>query len=189
MGKQWKQWQTIFLGNKITAVGDCSHEIKICLLLGEKAKTNLDSILKSIDITLPRKVYIVKTIIFPIVMYGCENLDHKERWALKNWCFWAVVLETHESLLECKEIKPVSSKENQSWIFIGRTDAEVPKLWSPDVKSRLIRKDPDAAKDWRLEEKGTEDEMVGWHHQLNGHEFEQALGDGEWQGILACYSP
>ena len=103
-----------------------------------------------------------------------------------------VVLEkTLESPLDCKEIKPVNPKGNQPWVFIRRTDAEAetPVFWPPDVKSWLIRKDPDAGKDWRQEEKGmTEDEMVGWHHQLNGHEFEQAPGDGEGQGILACYS-
>ena len=104
---------------------------------------------------------------------------YKEGWALKNWCFWTVVLEkTLESLLDCKEIKLVSPNGNQSWIFIGRTDAEAetPTLWPPDVKSWLNGKDPDAGKDWRQEEKGTtEDEMAGWLHQLNGHEFEQAL--------------
>ena len=116
--------------------------------------------------------------------------DHKDIWALKNWSFWTVVLEkTLESPLDWKEIQPVHPKGNQSWIFIGRTDAEVPILWSP-AKSWLIRKDPDAGKDWRQKEKGiTEDEMVGWHHRLNGHEFEQAPGDGEGQGSLACCSP
>ena len=104
------------------------------------------------------------------------ELDCKERWSLKNWCFWTVVLEkTLESLLDCKEIQPIHPKGNQSWIFIGRTDveAETPTLWPPDAKNWLIWKDPDAGKDWRREEKGTtEDEMVGWHHQLDGHEFE-----------------
>ena len=103
------------------------------------------------------------------------ELDHKESWVLKNWCFWTVVLEkTLESPLDCKEIQPVNSKDNQSWIFIGRTDAEAetPILWPPDVKNWLILKDPDAGKDWRQEEKGmTEDEVVGWHYWLNGHEF------------------
>ena len=111
----------------------------------------------------------------------------------KNCCFWTVVLEkTLESLLDCEEIKPVHLKGNQSWIFIGRTDAEAeaPILWPPDVKNWLIGKDPDAEKDWRREEKGTtEDEMVGWHHQLNGLEFEQALGDSKGQASLACCSP
>ena len=108
------------------------------------------------------------------------ELDYKGSWALKNWCFWTVVLEkTLESPLDCKEIQPVHPKGNQSWLFIGRTDteAETPVLWPPDVKNWLIGKDPDAGKDWRQEEKGmTEDEMVEWHHWLDGHEFEQAPG-------------
>ena len=120
------------------------------------------------------------------------ELERKEGWALKNWCFWNMVLEkTIENPLDCKS-KPVHSKGNQSWIFTGGTDAEAeaPILWPSDAKSLLIGKDPDAGKDWGQEEKGTiEDEMVGWHHQLNGHEFDQALGDGEGQGSLACYSP
>ena len=111
------------------------------------------------------------------------ELDHKEGWSPKNWCFWTVVSEkTLESLLDCKDIQPVNPKRNQSWIFIGRTDAdaEAPILWPPDVKSRLISKDPESGKDWRQDEKGTtEDKMVGWLHWLNGHEFEQALVDGE----------
>ena len=110
-----------------------------------------------------------------------------------KWCFWAVVLEkTLESPLDCKEIKPVNPKGNQSWIFIARTDveAEGPMLWPFDVKSWLTGKDPDAGKDWRQEEKGmTEDEMVGWHHRFYGHEFEQAPGVGDGQGSLACCSP
>ena len=121
------------------------------------------------------------------------ELDHKKGWTLKNWCFWAVVLKkTLESPLDCKEIQPTNTEGNQSWIFIGRTDAEAEALIlrPPDVKSWLIRKDPDAGKGWRQEEKGTtEDEMVGWHHWLNGHEFEQALGDDEGQGGLVCCSP
>ena len=132
--------------------------------------TNLDSILKSRDITLPTKVRLVKTMVFPVVMSGCE-LDYKETWVWKNRCFWTVVLEeTLESPLNCKKIQPVHPKGNQSWIFIGRTDAEaeVPILWPPDTKNWLTGRDPDAGKDWRQEEKRmTEDEMVGWHHRLN----------------------
>ena len=113
------------------------------------------------------------------------ELDYKESWAPKNWCFWIVVLQkTLESPLDCKEIQPVHPKRNQPWVFTGRTDAEAETaiLWPPDVKNWLIGKDPDAGKDWRREEKGmTEDEMVGWHHWLNGHEFEQALGVGDGQ--------
>ena len=121
------------------------------------------------------------------------ELDYKESWALKNWCSWTVVLEkTLESPLDCKAIQPVHPKGNWSWVFIGRTDveAETPKLWPPDVKIWLTGKDPDAGKDWRQEEKGTtEDEMVKWHHGLNGHEFEQVPGVGDGQGGLACCSP
>ena len=179
-------------GSKITADADCSHDIKRCLILGRKARTNLDSVLKSRDIILLTKVHLVKAVIFPVSCLMWE-LDHKEAWAPKNWCFWTVVLEkTLESPLDCKEIKLVNPKGNQSWIFIGRTDAkaEVLILWPPDVKNWLLRKDPDAGKDWRQEEKGmTEDEMVGWHHWLHEHEFEQTLGDGEGQGSLACCSP
>ena len=119
------------------------------------------------------------------------ELDHKAIWAPKNWRFWTVVLEkTLEGPLDCKEIQPVHPKGNQSWIFIGGTDSEAPILWPPDAKRRLIGKDPDTGENWRQEEKGaTDDEMVGWHHWLNGHEFEQAPGDGEGQGNLACCSP
>ena len=122
----------------------------------------------------------------------CE-LDCKERWGPKNWCCWTVVLEkTFESSLDCKEIHPVHPKGNQSWIFIGRTDAEAEtlRLWPPHVKNWPIVKDPDAGRDWRQEEKGTtEDEMVRWHHGLDGHEFDQAPGVDDGQGSLVCYSP
>ena len=121
------------------------------------------------------------------------ELDYKESWALKNWCFWTVVLEkTLESPLKSKEIQPVHPKGDQSWVFIGRTDVEAaaPILQPPDSKNRLIGKDPDAGKDWRWEEKGmTEDEMNGWHHWLDGHEFEQTLADSEGQESLVCCSP
>ena len=112
------------------------------------------------------------------------------RRALKNWCFWTVVWEkTFEGPLDCKEVKLVNSKGNQSWTFIGRTDTEAPILWPPNAKSWLIGKDPDAGKDWTQEEKGTaKDEMVGWHHQLSGHEFKQAPGVGDGQGSLVCCS-
>ena len=119
------------------------------------------------------------------------GLDYKESWAPKNWCFWTVVLEkTLESPVDCKEIQPVNCKGDQSWIFIGRTDAEAktPILWSPDAKSWLIGKDPDAGRDWGQEEKGTtEDEMIGWHHQHNEHGFGWTPGVGDGQGGLACF--
>ena len=120
------------------------------------------------------------------------ELDHREGWALKNWCFWTVVLEkTLESPLDCKESKPVNPKRDQPWIFTGRTDseAEAPILWSPDAKSWLTGKDSDARKDWGQEKQVTEDEMVGWHHWLDGHEFKQTPGDGDGQGSLVCCSP
>ena len=183
MGKEWEQWQTLFFwaadftfwGSNITADDDCSHEIKRCLLLGRKVMTNLDSVLKSQDITLPTTVHLVKAIIFPVVMYGCESWTMKKS-ENQRWWFWTVVLEkTLESPLDCKEIQPVHPKGDQSWVFIGRTDVEVETLilWPPAGKSWLIWKDPDPGKDWRKGEKGTtEDEMVGWHHRLNGHGFE-----------------
>ena len=183
----------IFLGSKIAADGDCSNEIKGHFPLGRKAMTNLDIILKNRDINLPTKVHIVKPMVFSSSHVWMWELDYKESLELKNWYFWAAVLEkTLESPLDCKEIKPVNPKGNQSWIFIGRTDAkaEAPILWSPDVKNWLSGKDPDAGKDWRQEEKGTmEDEMVGWHHWLDGYEFEQTLGVDDGQGSLACCSP
>ena len=133
--------------------------------------------IKKQRITLPTKVHLVKAMVFPVVMYGCESWTiYKENWAPGNWCFWTVVLEKIlESPLDCKEVRLVHPKGNQSWIFIGRTDAdaETPIVWPPDAKNWLIWRDPDAGKDWRQEEKGTtEDEMVGWHYWFYGHEFE-----------------
>ena len=153
----------IFLGSKITVDSDSSHEIKRCLLLGRKTRAKLDSVLKSRDFAT--KDPYSQSYGFSSSHIWMWELDHKEHWALKNWCFWTVVLEkTLESPLNYKEIKPVHPKGNQSWIFIGKTDAEAeaPILWPPDVKkSQLIRKYLDAGKDWRQEEKGTtEDEMV-----------------------------
>ena len=154
--------------------------------------TNLDSILKSRDITLLTKVCLVKAIASPVVMYGCESwtpkkVEHQRIDAFELWC-WRRLL----SPLDCKEVQPVDPKENRSWIFFGRTDAEVkaPWLWPPDSKSQLIRKDPDDGKDWSQEEKGTtEDEMVGWHYWHKRHVFEQASGVGNGQGDLTCCSP
>ena len=182
----------IFLGSKITVDGDCSHEIKRHLLLGRKATTNLDSILKSRDITLPTKVHLIKAMVFPVVMYGCESwiIKKAEHWrtdAFELWC-WRRLLRvpwtarrSNQSIL----------KGDQSWVFIGGTDveAETPILWPPDVESWLIWKDPDGGKDWGQEEKGTtEGEMVGWHHWLIGHGYGWTLGVSDGQGGLACYS-
>ena len=196
MGNRWETVETvadfIYLGSKITADGDGSHEIKRHLLLGRKVMTNLDSILKSRNITLPTKVHLVKAIGFSSGHVWMWELDYKESWALKNWCFffffkfekhnfidptcfWTVVLKSLESPLNCKEIQPVHPKGDQSWVFMGRTDAEAetPVLWPPHAKSWLIGKSPDAGRDWGQEEKGTtEDKMVRWHHQLDGPGFE-----------------
>ena len=181
MGKQWKQCQ-ILGGSKITADGDCSHEIKRRLLLGRKVMTNLDSIFKSRDITLPTKVHLVKAMVFPVVMYGCESWTVKraERQiidAFEWWC-WRRLLRvpwtarrSNQSIL--KEISPGCSLEGLM------LKAETPVVWPPHVKSRLIGKDPDAARDWGQEEKGTtEDEMAGWHHRLDGCEFR--VNSGSW---------
>ena len=176
MEKQCKQSDFILGGSKITADGDHSHEIKRHLLLGRKVMTNLDSIFRSRDIPLPTKIPLVKALVCSSSHVWLCELAYKESWTPKNWCLWTVVLDkTLKSPLDCKEIQPVHPKGNQSWIFIGMTDAEseAPILWPPDSKSWLIGKDPDAGKDWRQEEKGTaEDEMVGWYHQLDGQEFE-----------------
>ena len=193
MANRWRNsGNFIFGGSEITADGDCSHEIKKPLLFGRKVLTNLDSILKSRDITLPTNVCLVKAIVFPVVMYGCESWIIKKGKCWRIDGFWTTVFEkTLESHLDCKEIQPVHSEGNQSWIFIGRTDgeAETPIFWPPDAKSWFIWKDPDAGKDWRWEEKGTtEDEMVGWHHWLNGHEFELTAWVGDGQGGLTCCS-
>ena len=142
-------------------------KLKNHLLLGRKAMNNLDNILKSRDITLPIKVYLVKAMVSSSRVWMWE-LDCEESWVPMNWCFWTVVLEkTLESPLDCQEIQPVHPKGTQSWIFIGRTDAEAEGLvlWSPDARNWLTGKDPDAGRDFGQEEKGTtEDEMIGWHH-------------------------
>ena len=179
-------------GSKITADGDCSHEIKRCLLLERKVMTNLESIFKSRDIILPTKVHLVKAMVFPVVMYGCESWTVKKAErrridAFELWC-WRRLLRVPWTARRSKKIQPVHSKGDQSWVFTGRTDAEAeaPILWPPHAKSWLIGKDPDAGRDWGQEEKGTtEDEMAGWHHWLNGCESEWTPGVGDGQGGLA----
>ena len=154
--------------------------------------TNLDSILKSRDIVLLTKVHLVKAMSFPVVMYGCESWTIKKAEYRKMDAFELWYWRRLRSPLDCKESKPVNPKGNQSSVFIGRTDAKAgtPVLWPPDAKNWLIWKDPDAGKDWKQEEKGTkEDELVGWHHWLSGHEFKQVLGDREGHGSLVCCSP
>ena len=157
----------------------------------DEVMTNLNSILKSRDFA--NKVPSSPSYGFSSSHVQMWGLDHKEGWASKNWCFWTVGLKmTLESPLDCKEIQAVHPKGNQSWIFIRRTEAEAetPILWAPDAKNWIIGKDPDAGKDWRQEEKGvTEDDMVWWHHRLDGHELDQALGVVNGQGSLACCSP
>ena len=178
----------IFLGSKITADGDCSHEIKRCLLLGRKAVT----IIKKQRHYFANKGPSSQTYVFSSSYVWMWELDYKECWALKKWYLNCGLEKTPESLLDCKEIQPVHPKGNRSWIFTGRIDveADTPILWPPDVKNWFIAKDPDGGKDWRQEEKGTtEDEMVGLHHQLDGHKFEQPPGVGDRQGSLACCSP
>ena len=180
------------MGSKIISDGACSHEITRCLLLGRKPMTKLD-IIKKQRYYFANKGPYSQSYGFSSSHVQIWHLDHKEGWALKNWCFQTEVLEkTLESPLDFKEIKPVHPKGNQSWIFIGRTDAEAeaPILWPPEAKSWLICKVTDTRKDWRQEEKRmTEDEMVGWHHQLDGHEFELTPGDSEGEWSLECCSP
>ena len=178
-------------GSKITADGDCSHEIKRCLLLGRKAMTSLD--INNQRHHFANKGLFSQSYGLSISHVSMWELDQKGSWVPKNWFIWTAVLEkTLESPLDNKKVKPVNPKRNQFSIFIERSDAEAeaPIIWPPDSKNWLPGKDPDAEKDWRQEEKGTtEDEMVGWHHQLDGHEFEQALGVSDGQGDLACCSP
>ena len=173
-------------GSKITADGDCSHEIKRCFLLGRKVMTNLDRILKSREITLPTKVHLVKAMVFLVVMYGCESWTVKkaERWrldAFELWCW--------RRLLKVPWTAPVHSKGDQPWDFFGRNDAkaETPILWPPHGMWWFIGKDCDAGRNWGQEVKGmTEDEMAGWHHRVDGYESEWTLGVGDGQGGLAC---
>ena len=183
MGKQWKQWQTFFSwAPKSLQMVTAAMKLKDTCSLEEKLWQTWVAIKK-------QKYYFAdkgpssQSHGFSSSHVWMWELVYKESWAPKNWCFWTVVLEkTLESVLDCKEIQPAHPKGNQSWIFIGRTDAEAetPMLWPPDVKNWLIGKDPDAGKDWRQEEKGTtEDKMVGWHHWLDAHEFEQAPGVGD----------
>ena len=174
MGRQWEQWLTIFGGSKITADGDCSHEIKRCLLLGRKAMTDLDRVLKNRD-HFANKGPSSQSYGISSTHVWMRALDYKESWALKTWCFRTVLLKKSlESPLDCKEIQPVSLKCNQSWIFVGRSDAaaKIPVLWPPDGKNWLIWKDPDAGKGRRQERLMTKNEMVWWHHRRDGHEFE-----------------
>ena len=179
----------IFIDTKITADGDYSREIKRCLLLGRKAIAKLDSILKIKDISLLKKVHKVKAMVFSLVTYWCERRTIKKAKCGRTDAFKLCVGEDSWESLDCKEIKSVNLKGNQSWIFIGRTydKAETPILWPPDVKSWLIGKDLGARKYWRQKEKGAaEDDMVRYHHCLSGQEFKQTFEDSGGQRSLVC---
>ena len=193
MGKQWKHWLTLFWGApKSLQILAVAMKIKT-LAPWKKSYVQTRQHVKKQVHYFADKGSSSQRYGFSTSHVWMWELDHKESWVLKNWCFWTVVLEKiPESPLECKEIKPVNPQGSQPWIFTGRTDAEVeaPILWPPDGKNWLIWKDPDARKDERQEKKGvTENEMVGWHHRLYGDEFEKALGVGDGQRSLACCSP
>ena len=175
MGKQWKQGQDfIFSGSKITVDGTCSHATQRHLLLGRKVMTKPRQHIKKQRHYFANKGLSSQSYGFSSSNVWMWEMDYKESWVPKNWCFWTVVLEkTLASPLDCKKIKPVNHKGNQSWIFIARTDTEAPILWPHHAKSWLTGKDTDAGRNWGQEEKGmTEDEMAGCHHWLNGHESE-----------------
>ena len=193
MGKKWKQSQvSLSLAPKSQQLVTAATKLKDAACLKKSYDKHRQCIKKQRHHFAGKGLY-SQSYGFSSSHVQMWELNHKESWAPKNWCFWTVVLEkTLESPLESKEIKPVIPKRNQSWIFIGRTDAEAetPILWLPDAKNWFIGKDPDAGNDWRQEEKEmTEDEMVGWHHRLDGHEFDQAPGVGYGQGSLAYCSP
>ena len=174
MGKQWKQWETLFWeAPKSLQMVTAAMKLKT-LAPWKKSSDQPRQHIKNQRHYFADKGLFSQSYCFSSSYVWMWELDYKEGWASKNWCFWTVVLEkTLESPLDCKEIQPVHPKGSQSWIFIGRTDAEPPIAWLPDVKYWLIGKDPDAGKYWRQEEKGTiEDEMVLWHHRLNGHGLE-----------------
>ena len=194
MGNRWGNSGNVsdfmFLGSKITADGDCSHEIKRRFLLGRNVMTNLDKILKKQRYHFANKGPSSQGYGLSCGHVWMWELDCEEGWTQKNWCFWTVMLEkTLESALDSKDIQPVQSEGDQPWDFFGGNDtkAETPVLWTPHVKSWLIGKDSDAGRDWGQEEKGTtEVEMAGWHHQLDGRESEWTPGDGDGPGGLAC---
>ena len=192
MGKEWGQWQTLFLwGSKITADGDCSHEIERRLLLGRKAMTNVDSILKGRDITLPKKVHLVKAMVFPVVMYGCESwtimkAECRRIDAFELWC-WSRLLRVPWTVRRSNQsiLKEISPEYSLKWLMLKLKLQYFGHLMR---RTDSTGKESDAGKYWQQEEKGSrEDEMVGWHHQLDGYEFEQVLGVGDGPGSLACY--
>ena len=191
MGKKWKLWETIFSGSHITADGDCSHEVKRCLLLGRKAITNLDSILKSRDITLPTKVHLVKAMVFPVVMCGCESwtikkAEHQRMDVFELWCWRRLLRDPWTAG------GPTSPSYRKSVLNIHWKDW----CWSTNALATWWEEPIHWKRSWwweRLKAGGEGDDrgwkMVGWHHRLNGHEFEQAPGVGDWQRSLVCHSP
>ena len=192
-GKRGSSDNFLFLGSKITVDDDSNHEIRRQLLLGRKAMTNLDSALKSRDITLPRKICIVKAMVFSVVKNSCESwtmkkAEHQRIEAFELWCYRRLMRVPWTA----RRSNQVNLKGNQPWILTGSTDgeAEAPVFWSPDVSSWIIGKVHNAGKDWGQKEKRvSEYEMDEWHHWCSGHELEQTSGDGEGQGGLACCSP
>ena len=188
MGKQCKECQTLFFWAP-KSLQMVTESMKLRHLLpGRKVMTNLDNVLKSRH-HFANKGLSSQGYGFSSSHVWMWDLDYKENWAPKNWCFWIVMLKTLKSTLDCKEIQLVHPKGDQSWVFTGRTDveAETPILWPPDGKNWLFWKDPEAGQDWSWEGKGTtEDEVAGWHHWLDGHEFEWTPGVGDEQGGLAC---
>ena len=188
MGKQWKQWLTLFFWSpKSLQMVIAVMKLKDACSLEDQPRQHI----KKQRCYFANKGLSSQSYGFSNIHVWMWELDYKESWALKNWRFWTVVLEKIlESPSDYKGIQPVHPKGNQFWIFIGGTDAEAPIFWPPDGKSWLTRKDPDAGKDWRQEEKWrTEDEMSGWHHRLNGHESEWTLAVGDGRGGLGCCSP
>ena len=188
----WPDWAMMWMRNDIYCDSPLGFGIYVLEAAGKHIVTEFARKTREIS-SMPNQRSIQSKLWFSSSHVWIWQVDHKEGWAPKNWSFWTVVLEkTLESSFDCKEIKSASPKGNQPWIFIGRTHAETEALilWPTDAKNWLIGKDPDAGKDWRQEEKGmTEDEMVGWHHWLGGHELEQTLQDSEGQGSLVCCSP
>ena len=191
-GEKWKQWQTFFSW-ALKSLWAVTAAVKLKDAHWKESYDQPRQHIKKQRHYFGNKGLSSQGYGFSSTHVQMWELDHKEGWTLKNWCFWIVVLEKIlVSPLDCREIKAVNPKGNQPWISIGKTDAEAkaPILWPPDGKVQLFGKDPDAGKDWRQRRRGTpEDEMVGWHHWLNGHEFEQTLGDSGAQKSLLCCSP
>ena len=191
MGKQGKQWQTIFLGSKVTVDGDYSHEIKRCLLLGRKAMTNLGSILRTRDTTLPTKVHLVKVMVFPVVMYGCDSCTIKkaEHWRIDTFEVWCCRRLLRVAWTARRTNQSIQNEINPEYSLEGLMLKLKPQYFGQLMQRFNSLEKTDAGKDWRQQKGMTEDKIVVWHHWLNKHEFEQIPGDGEGQVNLACCSP